>query len=129
MYFPEESNRYGLGVLPDRDALVAHAAGNDIIRVLPPGDVTTMARFDPVAMVGFHQHQRADGVGILCGIELRKDPTEREPDQRVRLFSSDCCEHGLKVVYHILGGAGCRRCVGGSRGHTRKPECRQADAT
>jgi hypothetical protein len=72
MYFPEESNRYGLGVLPDRHALVADAAGNDIIRALPGRDVTTMARFDLVAMVGFHQHQRADAVGILCGMERRK---------------------------------------------------------
>jgi hypothetical protein len=44
--FPEESNPYGLAVLPDGDALVADAAGNDLIRVSPDGDATTMARFD-----------------------------------------------------------------------------------
>jgi hypothetical protein len=49
--FPEESNPYGLGVLPNGDALVADAAGNDLIRVSPDGDATTMARFD-LATVG-----------------------------------------------------------------------------
>lgn len=44
--FPEESNPYGLAVLPNGDALVADAAGNDLIRVTPEGDATTMARFD-----------------------------------------------------------------------------------
>ncbi|MGH9252513.1 MAG: ScyD/ScyE family protein [Acidimicrobiales bacterium] len=43
---PEESNPYGLAVLPDGDALVADAAGNDLIRISPDGNATTMARFD-----------------------------------------------------------------------------------
>ena len=73
--------------LPDRDALVADAAGNDIIRVLPRRDVTTMARFDLVAMVGFHQHQRADGVGILCELLAQRPPgldVQRQVDRLVR---------------------------------------------
>ena len=35
--FPEESNPYGLAVLPNGDALVADAAGNDLLRVTPDG--------------------------------------------------------------------------------------------
>ena len=42
---PGESNPYGLAVLPGGDALVADAAGNDVLRVTPAGDVTTVARF------------------------------------------------------------------------------------
>jgi hypothetical protein len=44
--FPEESNPYGLTITPEGDALVADAAGNDIIKVTPSGDATTVARFD-----------------------------------------------------------------------------------
>jgi hypothetical protein len=44
--FPEESNPYGLAILPNGDALVADAAGNDLVRVTPEGVATTMARFD-----------------------------------------------------------------------------------
>ena len=43
---PGESNPYGLTVMPSGDALVADAAGNDVIRVTPAGDATTVARFD-----------------------------------------------------------------------------------
>jgi hypothetical protein len=43
---PTESNPYGLAILPTGDALVADAAGNDLLRVTPDGDATTMARFD-----------------------------------------------------------------------------------
>lgn len=41
-----ESNPYGLAVLPSGDALVADAQNNDVLRVTPEGDVTTVARFD-----------------------------------------------------------------------------------
>jgi hypothetical protein len=44
--FPEESNPYGLAALPGGDALVSDAANNDLLRVTPDGDVTTVARFD-----------------------------------------------------------------------------------
>jgi hypothetical protein len=44
--FAAESNPYGLAVLPDGDALVADAANNDLLRVQPDGDTTTVARFD-----------------------------------------------------------------------------------
>ncbi len=43
---PGESNPYGLTVMPGGDALVADAAGNDIIRVAPDGSASTVARFD-----------------------------------------------------------------------------------
>jgi hypothetical protein len=44
--FAEESNPYGLTVLPSGDALFADAANNDVVRVTPDGDATTVARFD-----------------------------------------------------------------------------------
>jgi hypothetical protein len=43
---PVESNPYGLAVADNGDALVADAAGNDLLRVTPQGEVTTVARFD-----------------------------------------------------------------------------------
>jgi hypothetical protein len=43
---PGESNPYGLAVARNGDALVADAAGNDLLRITPDGVVTTMARFD-----------------------------------------------------------------------------------
>jgi hypothetical protein len=43
---PTESNPYGLAIHPTGDALVADAAGNDLLRVTPEGDATTVARFD-----------------------------------------------------------------------------------
>jgi hypothetical protein len=44
---PTESNPYGLAVLPNGDALVADAAGNDVLRVTKHGEVSTFARFAP----------------------------------------------------------------------------------
>ena len=44
--FPEESNPYGLTALPSGDALLTDAANNDLLRVTPDGDTTTVARFD-----------------------------------------------------------------------------------
>lgn len=44
--FPEESNPYGLTIMPNGDALIADAANNDIVRVTPEGDAWTVARFD-----------------------------------------------------------------------------------
>jgi hypothetical protein len=43
---PTESNPYGLAVLRNGDALVTDAANNDLLRVTPDGDTTTMAVFD-----------------------------------------------------------------------------------
>ena len=43
---PTESNPYGLTIARNGDALVADAAGNDLIRVTPDGDAVTVARFD-----------------------------------------------------------------------------------
>lgn len=44
---PEESNPFGIAALPDGSALVADAAGNDLLRVYPDGDVVTVARIKP----------------------------------------------------------------------------------
>ena len=43
---PTETNPYGLAVDRNGDALVADAAGNDVLRVTPDGVATTVARFD-----------------------------------------------------------------------------------
>ncbi|MGH2794301.1 MAG: ScyD/ScyE family protein [Actinomycetota bacterium] len=51
---PTESNPYGLLALPDGDALVVDAAGNDLLRVTPDGDITTVARFDVEAVSTDH---------------------------------------------------------------------------
>ncbi|MFY9586050.1 MAG: ScyD/ScyE family protein [Actinomycetota bacterium] len=51
---PTESNPYGLAALPNGDALVADAAGNDLLRVTQGGDVTTVARFDVEAVSTDH---------------------------------------------------------------------------
>lgn len=44
---PEESNPYGLAALKDGSVLVADAAGNDLLRVYPDGDIVTVARLKP----------------------------------------------------------------------------------
>jgi DNA-binding beta-propeller fold protein YncE len=43
----EESNPFGVAVLPDGSALVADAAGNDLLRVYPDGRIVTVARLKP----------------------------------------------------------------------------------
>jgi hypothetical protein len=44
---PEESNPYGVAALPDGSALVADAAGNDLLRVYPNAHIVTVARLKP----------------------------------------------------------------------------------
>ncbi|PZF81386.1 ScyD/ScyE family protein [Jiangella anatolica] len=44
---PAESNPYGVAALKDGSVLVADAAGNDLIRVYPDGDIVTVARLKP----------------------------------------------------------------------------------
>jgi hypothetical protein len=44
---PEESNPFGVAALPDGSALVADAAGNDLLRVYPNGRIVTVARLKP----------------------------------------------------------------------------------
>lgn len=44
---PEETNPYGVATLKDGSALVADAAGNDLLRVYPNGDIETVARVMP----------------------------------------------------------------------------------
>lgn len=44
---PAESNPYGVAALRDGSALVADAAGNDLLRVYPNGRIVTVARFKP----------------------------------------------------------------------------------
>jgi hypothetical protein len=43
----QESNPYGVAALPDSSALVADAAGNDLLRVYPDGRIVTVARLKP----------------------------------------------------------------------------------
>jgi hypothetical protein len=44
---PKESNPYGLAALKDGSVLVADAAGNDLLRVMPNGKIHTVARVKP----------------------------------------------------------------------------------
>ena len=44
---PRESNPYGVAALDDGSALVADAAGNDLLRVSPDGSIETVARVMP----------------------------------------------------------------------------------
>ncbi len=44
---PEESNPFGVAVLPDGSVLVADAAANDLLRVHPDGSIVTVARLKP----------------------------------------------------------------------------------
>ncbi|HET7326188.1 MAG TPA: ScyD/ScyE family protein [Nocardioidaceae bacterium] len=44
---PDESNPYGVAGLKDGSALVADAAGNDLLRVWPNGRIRTVARLKP----------------------------------------------------------------------------------
>jgi len=51
---PTESNPYGLAVLPSGEALVADAAGNDVLRVSKHGEISTFARFAPEIVATDH---------------------------------------------------------------------------
>jgi hypothetical protein len=44
---PEESNPFGLALLPDGSILVSDAAANDLLRVFPDGKIVTVARLKP----------------------------------------------------------------------------------
>jgi hypothetical protein len=61
---PTESNPYGLTVMKGGDALVADAAGDDVIRVTPDGVATTVARFDLEAVSTDHLPPDFFGPGV-----------------------------------------------------------------
>lgn len=44
---PEESNPFGVALLPDGSVLVSDAANNDLLRVYPDGTIVTVARLKP----------------------------------------------------------------------------------
>lgn len=44
---PEESNPFGVALLPDRSVLVSDAAANDLLRIFPNGTIVTVARLKP----------------------------------------------------------------------------------
>jgi hypothetical protein len=69
---PTESNPYGLAVLPSGDALVADAAGNDLLRVTPGGVATTIALFDVETVSTDHL---PPGMGLPPTIEAESVPT------------------------------------------------------
>ncbi|MGH3038476.1 MAG: ScyD/ScyE family protein [Gaiellaceae bacterium] len=45
--FPEESNPFGLAILPGGGVLLADSANNDLLRINPKRQITTVARFLP----------------------------------------------------------------------------------
>ncbi len=67
---PGESNPFSIALLPNGHALVADAAGNDLLRVTPKGKVTTVARFTPELIATDH----------LAGIELPPEIEGELPD-------------------------------------------------
>lgn len=58
---PKESNPYGVATLEDSSALVADAAGNDLLRVYPNGDVETVARVMPRVVEVGEEFEGQDG--------------------------------------------------------------------
>ena len=70
---PFESNPYGLAVTLSGDALVADAAGNDLIRVTPGGKPTTMARWDNEVDLDRRRAWRVPGAGdpVRSGADIR----------------------------------------------------------
>ena len=70
-----ESNPYGLTVMRNGDALVADAAGNDIIRVTPDGAATTVARFDIEAVATDHLPPDFPGGPLPETMETEAVPT------------------------------------------------------
>jgi hypothetical protein len=65
---PTESNPYGLAALPNGDALLTDAAGNDLIRVTPSRRAWTVARFGLEAVRTDHlpPAQRPPGTTFLA---------------------------------------------------------------
>ena len=78
--FPEESNVYGLTIAPNGDALVADAAGNDIVRVTPDGDAWTVARFDLEAVVDRPPAAPSSSLPPDDHAEARADDRDVGPD-------------------------------------------------
>jgi hypothetical protein len=69
---PGASNPYGLTVLPGGDALFTDAEGNDLVRVTPDGDPTTVARLDVEAISTDHFPPEA---GLPPTIDAEAVPT------------------------------------------------------
>ncbi len=67
---PAESNPFSIAMLPNGHALVADAAGNDLLRVTPKGKVSTVARFAPELVPTDH----------LAGVELPPEIEGELPD-------------------------------------------------
>ncbi|MGH9244341.1 MAG: ScyD/ScyE family protein [Acidimicrobiales bacterium] len=70
---PTESNPFDVEMLDDRSALVADAAGNDILRVFPDGTIQTVACFAPTLAPTDHLPPE---FGFPPGTEI---PSERVP--------------------------------------------------
>jgi hypothetical protein len=76
-----------MAIMSNGDVLVADAAGNDIIRVTPEGDATTMARFDLETvstcrrgvLLGQHPRSRLHGRG---GRPHRHPGHRHQPEER-----------------------------------------------
>ena len=70
-----ESNAYGLTIARNGHALIADAAGNDIIRVTPDGVATTVARFDVQMVATDHLPADFPGGPLPPAIEAESVPT------------------------------------------------------
>ena len=108
--FPEESNPYGLTITPEGDALVADAAGNDIIKVTPSGDATTVARFDLELVV-----HRPPAAGVRTAAADHRRGRAHVGDDRTRRCDLRRPADGLpvpaRIVARVAHRPGRRGCV------------------
>ena len=72
---PSESNPYGLTIDRNGDALIADAAGNDLIRVTPDGHPTTVARFDLQSVATDHLPADFPGGPLPPALDAESVPT------------------------------------------------------
>ncbi len=108
--------------MPNGDALVADAAGNDIIRVTPDGDATTVARFD-LEVVSTDTCRRSSGLPPEMPAEAvptSVDDRARRGDLRRRAEGLPVPARHVEGVAHRAGRR--RRVVLGE--HARPPTAR-----
>ncbi len=85
---PGESNPFSIAALPNGDALVADAAGNDILRVTRKGKVSTVARFTPELIPTDH----------LAGIELPPEIEGELPDPLPPVIPAEAVPTSIAVT-------------------------------
>jgi hypothetical protein len=72
---PDDTNPYGVAALPNGDVLVADAAGNDLLKVAPNGDISTVARLKPrmVQVPGAPAGTMAPSEAVATSVTVGRD--------------------------------------------------------